>query len=148
MAELTTAALLVPVLWLGFVLAISFLEAPLKFRAPRADYFAALSIGQLVFRALNRVELFLALVTIIGLRGAGWPVGPSLWFAAAAGILLLQTVKLLPPLDAAATRRLAGETAKSTSPHHLFYVIAEIAKVVALIGLIAALIGGILEVLP
>jgi hypothetical protein len=46
--------------WLGAVLAISFLEAPLKFRAPGITRPLALGLGRLVFRALNRLELVLA----------------------------------------------------------------------------------------
>ncbi len=39
--------------WLGMVLAISFIEAPLKFRAPGVTLAIGLGIGRLVFRALN-----------------------------------------------------------------------------------------------
>ena len=46
--------------WLGMVLAISFLEAPLKFRAPGITIQLGLGIGRLVFRALNICEVALA----------------------------------------------------------------------------------------
>jgi hypothetical protein len=39
--------------WLGMILAISFLEAPLKFRARGVSIPIGLAIGRLVFRALN-----------------------------------------------------------------------------------------------
>lgn len=52
--------------WLGMVLAISFLEAPLKFRAPGVTVPIGLGIGRRVFRALNRVEAVLAVVVIAG----------------------------------------------------------------------------------
>jgi hypothetical protein len=42
----------VPVVWLGMVLAISFVETPLKFRAPGITMLLGLGIGRLVFRAL------------------------------------------------------------------------------------------------
>src|SRR6185312_13635265 len=45
----------VTLLWLGMVLAISFLEAPLKFRAPGVDLRTGLAIGRIVFRALNGI---------------------------------------------------------------------------------------------
>ena len=48
--------------WLGMVLAISFLEAPLKFRAPNVTLQIGLGIGRLVFRALNAAEVVFALV--------------------------------------------------------------------------------------
>lgn len=50
--------------WLGMVLAISFLEAPLKFRAPGIDLKLGLGIGRIVFRALNLVEVVLATVLV------------------------------------------------------------------------------------
>ena len=51
--------------WLGMVIAISFLEAPLKFRAPGVTLQIGLNIGRLVFRALNIAELLLALALAI-----------------------------------------------------------------------------------
>ena len=45
--------------WLGMVLAISFLEAPLKFRAPNVTLQIGLGIGRLVSRALNTLRIFL-----------------------------------------------------------------------------------------
>jgi len=50
--------------WLGMVLAISFIEAPLKFRAPGVTLQIGLGIGRLVFRALNACELALAAVVV------------------------------------------------------------------------------------
>lgn len=60
------AATAVVFIWLGMVLAISFLETPLKFRAPGVDIPIGLGIGRIVFRALNRAEITLALVTALG----------------------------------------------------------------------------------
>ena len=45
--------------WAGFVSAISFLGAWLKFRAEGVSREIGLSIGKLVFTALNRVEIVL-----------------------------------------------------------------------------------------
>ena len=53
--------------WLGMVLAISFLEAPLKFRAPGVTLQLGLGIGRLVFRALNTCEAVLAAVILVAL---------------------------------------------------------------------------------
>jgi hypothetical protein len=50
--------------WLGMVLAISFLEAPLKFRAPNVTLAIGLGIGRVVFRALNAVEVVFAIVIV------------------------------------------------------------------------------------
>ena len=53
--------------WLGMVLAISFLETPLKFRAPGITVALGLGIGRLVFRALNTVEVVLVAALITAL---------------------------------------------------------------------------------
>ena len=60
---------------LGMVLAVSFLEAPLKFRAPGVTLPIGLGIGRLVFRALNSAEALLAAGILIGLAMGHPPVG-------------------------------------------------------------------------
>src|SRR5699024_12129318 len=70
--------------WLGAVLAISFLEAPLKFRAPDVTIRIGLGIGRLVFRALNTVEVVLAGVLIVALVLAA----PGIAVAAGAAVTI------------------------------------------------------------
>ena len=53
--------------WLGMLLGISFLETPLKFRAPGITLPLGLGIGRLVFRALNATEITLAAVLLAAL---------------------------------------------------------------------------------
>ena len=65
MSPALAVAIAVTFVWLGMVLAISFLEAPLKFRAPDVTARIGLGIGRLVFRALNAVEAVLAAVLIV-----------------------------------------------------------------------------------
>ena len=64
MSAAAAIAVAVAFVWLGMVVAISFLEAPLKFRAPNVTLQVGLGIGRLVFRALNSVEI--AFVAEIG----------------------------------------------------------------------------------
>lgn len=140
------AALLLPAVWLGFVLAISFMEAPLKFRAPGVSRDAALSIGRLVFQALARVELTLWLLEALSLWAAGWPGGAHVWFTVLTLLLSLQQGWLLPRLDRRATAVLAGHPV-APSRLHVLYVGAECAKVLALPALCWSLgrspIGGL-----
>lgn len=124
----------VPMLWLGMVLAISFLEAPLKFRAPGVTTELGLGIGRLVFRALNIVEAVLAAVLLVAAvvlapAGAVW-----IWLAIAVVILVVQLAVVRPPLSRRSDRVLAGEEL-SRSTAHYWYIGLEIAKVIALIGL-------------
>ena len=76
------------------VLAISFLETPLKFRAPGITLPLGLGIGRLVFRALNTVEVVLAAALITALLtitpgAAGWTL-----LVVTAALLATQTVLL------------------------------------------------------
>ncbi|WP_327231971.1 hypothetical protein [Streptomyces murinus] len=120
--------------WLGMVLAISFLEAPLKFRAPGVTVPVGLGIGRLVFRALNTVEAVFAVVVIVAVAvGAApaWIIGPT---AAAAVLLLAQLAAVRPYLNHRSDRVLAGEKLPR-SRSHLWYVALELLKVAALLAL-------------
>jgi hypothetical protein len=126
--------------WLGMVVAISFLEAPLKFRAPGVTLALGLGIGRLVFRALNACELVLAVVVIIGLLTGDPGGGPVVALGIAAVVLVAQLVLIRPLLTRRSDAVLAapGGTAGPRSHAHLWYVGTELVKVVAL------LVGGIL----
>ncbi|WP_240653994.1 hypothetical protein [Streptomyces sp. AcE210] len=55
------------------VLAIPFLETPLKFRAPGVPIPIGLGIGRLVSHARNLVEATLAVVVIVAVAAGGPP---------------------------------------------------------------------------
>jgi len=57
--------IIISVLWLGFVLSISFMEAWLKFQAEGVTQVIGLSIGKLVFGALNKVEIFFLILLLV-----------------------------------------------------------------------------------
>lgn len=119
-------------LWLGMVLAISFLEAPLKFRAPGVTLPLGLGIGRLVFRALNTVEVLLAVVIALGLV-TGDVGGAAPWaYVVAAVTLAAQLVGVRPALTRRSDAVLAGEEGPR-SHAHLGYVALELVKVVALV---------------
>jgi hypothetical protein len=121
-------------IWLGMVLAISFLEAPLKFRAPGVSVRLGLGIGRVVFAALNKVELVL-LVVVAGALVAGPRPVPVLVTAAVLGVLLaVQLAAVRPVLNRRSDRVLAGEELPR-SRAHLGYVGLELVKVLALVGL-------------
>src|SRR3546814_19400233 len=103
--------------WLGMVLAISFIEAPLKFRAPGVTIPLGLGIGRLVFRALNSVELLLAAGIVVCLVVA--EARTSVWLAAAVGIvvLLAQVGLVRPSLTLSRNAVLAGEDAPRPNTH-------------------------------
>ncbi|WP_067478925.1 hypothetical protein [Nocardia amamiensis] len=123
-----------PMLWLGMVLAISFLEAPLKFRAPGVTLPLGLGIGRLVFRALNAVEA--ALATLLVLAALIVAPGPAIWswLGVAVALLAIQILVVRSPLTRRADRVLAGENLPRSHAHY-WYIGLEVAKVIALLGL-------------
>lgn len=138
MAELAGG---VTCLWLGMVLGISFLEAPLKFRAPGVTVPLGLGIGRIVFRALNRAEVVLAVLVAAGvtLSDVRWPV--YLAGAVVAVVLVVQLAVVRPPLNRRSDRVLAGEDVPR-SRAHVVYVVLEAVKVLALVALGGLLLTG------
>jgi hypothetical protein len=119
--------------WLGMVLAISFLEAPLKFRAPGVSLPLGLGIGRIVFRALNRVEVVLLAGLVVAVATGPRPAA----LVVLAGVLVLvlsgQLLVVRPRLNRRSDRVLAGEDVPR-SREHLVYVALELVKVGALVG--------------
>jgi hypothetical protein len=112
------------------VVAISFLEAPLKFRAPDVMLRIGLGIGRIVLRALNTVEVVLATVVVVA-AVVGDVSAPVLVV-----VLLAQLVAIRPVLTKRSDRVLADAAAAASVPRsrgHLVYVAAEVVKVAALV---------------
>ncbi|MGB6764080.1 hypothetical protein [Mycobacterium sp.] len=123
--------------WLGMVLAISFLEAPLKFRAPNVTLQIGLGIGRLVFRALNTVEVVLAIVILVASIASPPPAGVAPVLAIAFAALALQLGVVRPRLNRRSDKVLAGLDAPRSRGHYV-YVGLEAIKTLALAA------GGIL----
>ena len=127
--------------WLGMVLAISFLEAPLKFRTEGLELRVGLAIGRIVFRALNIAEVGWAVVIALCLTIAG-PSGPVLVLAAVTAVLLaVQLLLVRPRLNRRSARVLAGHVAPRSRAHRA-YIGLEVLKLAALAALGAALLSG------
>lgn len=122
-------------LWIGFVCAISFMEAWLKFQAPGITVPLGLGIGRLVFGTLNKIEWVFALAILIGLV-LDKTTHPWIWglFALSFVILLLDSFWLLPALDARAAQIIDGELLPPSNLH-LWYEAGEIIKCAALLFL-------------
>lgn len=127
--------LVIPVLWIGMVGAISFIEAPLKFQAPGITIPLGLGIGRLVFFALNSAEVLLLIaLTILTF----WPrvaraVKARLgWWAALAVIVIFKVAVVRPPLNARTDLVLQGAD-PGQSPWHYIYIAADLLMLVILL---------------
>jgi hypothetical protein len=121
-------------LWIGFVCAISFMEAWLKFRAPGITRPLGLGIGRLVFKALNKVEWFFAFILVICyfLFDGNMSTIGSIFYFIPLFFLILQTAWLLPALDSRAEMHIKGIPVPRSNLH-FYYVGIELFKVVCLI---------------
>jgi hypothetical protein len=118
--------------WLGMVVAISFIEAPLKFRAPGVTVQIGLGIGRLVFRALNACEFVLALLVANGFVVDAPAVGAVVAAAVAVVTLLTQVLVVRPRLARRSDAVLAGDEGPR-SRAHCAYIGLELVKVAALL---------------
>lgn len=120
--------------WIGFVSAISFMEAWLKFQAPGVTTKLGLGIGQIVFGTLNKVEITFAMFMLLGLVVLKF-IKNKLYavpfFLIPLAVLTLQTLWLLPALHHRANLIIQGITVPKSSLH-VWYVILEIIKVMSL----------------
>jgi len=124
-------AIAVVFIWLGMVMAISFLEAPLKFRAPNVTPQIGLGIGRVVFRALNTIEVVLAVVILVTTVASPPPAGAAAALAVAFGALALQIGAVRPRLNRCSDQVLAGLDAPRSRGHYV-YIGLEAIKALAL----------------
>ncbi|MGW4531981.1 hypothetical protein ACWEOI_13630 [Nocardia sp. NPDC004340] len=119
-------------LWLGMVLAISFIEAPLKFRAPNVTLAIGLGIGRLVFRALNGVESLFAILILAAVWADPPGLATTITLAVAIGALAIQLLFVRPRLTRRSDAVLAGAEGPRSRGHYA-YVALEVVKAVALL---------------
>lgn len=120
------------IFWLGFFMAISFMEAPLKFTAPGLSMAEGLQIGKIIFKSLNTCEwafLLILLITCIAKKTSRR--GLYLIFAIGA-IMLVESLWLLPVLDIHANEIIRGGIVTSHTAHWL-YIVLEVIKVPVLL---------------
>ncbi|MGV0815650.1 hypothetical protein ABQF34_27180 [Mycolicibacterium boenickei] len=139
------AAVAIAFCWLGMVLAISFIEAPLKFRAPGVTLQIGLGIGRMVFRALNSVEAVFAAIVLVILAVQRPSATAIAAFAVAIVALAVQLIAVRPKLTARSDAVLAvpsGEEAAGRSQAHYYYVGFELIKVIGLLTSGVLLLAG------
>ena len=136
----TRLAVAVVFVWVGMVLAISFVEAPLKFRAPGVTLKIGLGIGRLVFGVLNVFEYVFAAVIAVALFTHETPAALNTALLTAGGALLTQTIVVRPLLARRTSAVLEGDEGQR-SRAHFAYVALELVKVIALVWTGVLLIG-------
>jgi hypothetical protein len=124
-------------LWLGMVAAISFLEAPLKFRAPGLELRVGLAIGRIVFHVLNVAEIGGALAIAVCLMIDPQSTTITHLARIAGGLLAVQLAAVRPRLNRRSDLALAsppGTDLPRSRAHHV-YIASETLNVAALVAL-------------
>lgn len=119
-------------LWIGFLLAISFMESWLKFDAPGVTLEIGLSIGNLVFNALNKVELTLVfLLILLSFYLGNKSFYKDIFFLIPVVVVMIQTFVLLPQMDQRVALIVQKEVLQPSSLHY-YYVGGEVLKLTSL----------------
>ncbi|MGN7099750.1 DUF4149 domain-containing protein [Brevundimonas vancanneytii] len=124
----------VSALWLGMVIGVSFLATPIKFHAASLTLAVALDVGRVTFGLFSRVEwgLFALLLAIAGTTARARS-RRDLWIGVVLllGVLMLQSLWLLPVMNERVARIIVSEAMPRT-PHHLLYIALETTKAAVL----------------
>jgi len=126
-----------PGIWLGILIGVSFLATPVKFQASGLDLAVALEVGQLTFRTFGRVEVVLVLTLTLATIGASLPPWQRYTSLLLLLIVTLQALWLLPALNARVMEVISG-TMPAASFHHHAYAVFEMTKALLLLGLTTA----------
>lgn len=122
--------------WLGLVLAVSFLETPLKFQVRGMTLPIALELGKIMFGISTNIQM--VLIVIMGFsflfNKEKLNIKLLINFFLLALILGLEKFWMLPILDARADVLASGKGLPPT-PLHDYFIYAEVLKLILLIAL-------------
>ncbi len=122
------------ILWLGFHMSLSFMDAPLKYTPAGIPVETGLAIGQIVFDKHIKCELVLMLILIGTFCIRGTIMGGWQGLALITAIMLVETTWLWPALNQRTIRIMASEPDGPDYVHWLFIVLEAI-KIPVLLGI-------------
>lgn len=128
--------ILLPGIWLGLILGISFIEAPLKFQAPDITIPLGLGIGRLVFAAMNIAEGVIALALLLAMW-RGRASRPEWILGIAVALTLAFKALVVRPLMHATTDAVIAGASEGGSGLHYVYIAADVLLIALLIALVA-----------
>lgn len=117
--------------WIGFLLAISFMEAWVKFRAQSLDLPTALEVGTHVFGALNMVERLFSAALLIYVFIYYTDKIVVVTGLTIFTFIVAQSGYLLPELKQHAQLIMQGMVPEKSSVHKM-YILMEVLKLIAL----------------
>lgn len=127
------ALILVPALWVGMLIGVSFIATPVKFTAPALEYGAALDVGRVTFSLFSKIEWGAVAVLALVVIFAEFPAWAVIITSTLLACLAVQSAWLLPVLS----ERVAAVIAAAPAPasyHHAIYAALEALKLALLIA--------------
>lgn len=129
------ATAILATLYLGLLLGVSFLATPVKFLAPSLTLPVALDVGRQTFMVFNMTELVCALgLSALALLAAARR--PQVLAGSVLLLVFIQTVWLLPVLDARVEIILQGDMPPPSQLHNL-YIAMDVVKLALLVAVAA-----------
>lgn len=122
--------------WFGLMLAVSFLETPLKFQVPGMTLPIALELGKIMFGVSTNIQLGLMILIFVNFILNTKQLSKVMLLSSIllALILGLEKFWMLPVLDARADVLASGKGLPPT-PLHDYFIYAEVAKLVLMVFL-------------
>lgn len=125
--------IVVPAVWIGLILGLSFIEAPLKFMAPGITTPLGLGIGRLVFTALSIAGWFLLAVMVVAAFAKPREAKAGWWMLFAMALIAgLQSFLIRPLLAVRSDVIIAGGYAGESWLHY-GYIVAEVGLLIVLV---------------
>lgn len=122
--------------WLGLVIAVCFLETPLKFQVPGMTLPIALELGKTMFGISTNIQLGLMILVFFNFFLNPSKLNKFIIFTGVllALILVLEKFWMLPILDARADVLATGKGLPPT-PLHNYFIYAECIKAILLLSI-------------
>ncbi|MDJ1370374.1 hypothetical protein [Gulosibacter molinativorax] len=139
--------IILPAIWIGMIIAIDLIEAPLKFQAPGITIPLGLGIGRLVFLAMNIVELIIAITLAVALWHPRSDRRTWMLFGGLALVLAIKLFVVRPLLAQHTNAVLAGESTGGSTTHY-FYIAADAVIGILLVWFLVAQVRRILPKVP
>ncbi len=132
--------IIVPAIWLGLLIGVSFIATPVKFTALSLDLPTALDVGRVTFSLFNKVEWGALAILVVFLWLSDWPGGGTLLATWLAFLIIIQSAFLLPTLNFY-IETISQTAQKPPSFEHFAYGAIEIVKAVSLAAIAILGIG-------
>lgn len=126
----------IPAVWLGLLVALAFVETPLKFLAPGMTLDLALGLGRIVLTAADVAgAAFLIAITVLALirPRVGTPVR---WILGGLWLVLVVQVAIIRPLLNTRTDLVLAGIDPGESSLHIVYIVADVLLAILLVALL------------